>query len=169
MECITVVWTLLLLRPYLKGSLFALRTDHSAFRWILNLADATGKLIWWCLRLSQYEVDVVHWPGVRYQAANALLPPETDGLQECPFDNEVPVLAIEHNLPVSQDETEDYYLVRSVRDYEDHKLSAAQIALADGTTNHVSKPPSVPELVDEQSTYAFCRKAATAEGIRGLQ
>ena len=59
-ECLAIVWAVLMLRPYLEGSKFTLRTDHDSLRWIMNLSDASGRLQRWRLRLSEYEYDVVH-------------------------------------------------------------------------------------------------------------
>jgi len=42
-ECFAIVWALLLLRAYLEGVRFLLRTDHAALKWILTTSDATGK------------------------------------------------------------------------------------------------------------------------------
>lgn len=51
-ECLAVVWAVLMLRYYLEGARFTIRTNHDALRWILNMADATGKLARWRLHLS---------------------------------------------------------------------------------------------------------------------
>jgi hypothetical protein len=32
------------LRPYLEGQWFIIRTDHHSIHWVLNLADAQGRL-----------------------------------------------------------------------------------------------------------------------------
>lgn len=43
-ERLTVVLVILLLRPYLGGSRFTVRTEHSVLRWILSVSHATVKL-----------------------------------------------------------------------------------------------------------------------------
>ncbi len=38
-ECLAVGWSVLLLRPYLEGVQFTVRTDHHALRWSLDLGN----------------------------------------------------------------------------------------------------------------------------------
>lgn len=71
-ECLAVVWEVLMLRPYLEGSRFTIRTHHDALQWILNMADATDKSARWRLRLSELEFDIVHRAGVTHQPADIL-------------------------------------------------------------------------------------------------
>jgi RNase H-like domain found in reverse transcriptase len=42
--CLAIVWAVLQLRPYLEGKHFVIRTDYNSLRWVLNLADAQGRL-----------------------------------------------------------------------------------------------------------------------------
>lgn len=67
-----MIWEIQMLRTYLEGRCFTIRTDHDALRWILNMADATGKLARFCQRLQELEFDVVHREGIKHQAADAL-------------------------------------------------------------------------------------------------
>lgn len=60
MECLAVVWAVLMIRPCLKESGFTIRTDHDALGSILNMADATGRLALRPLRISELELDVVY-------------------------------------------------------------------------------------------------------------
>ena len=62
-ECLAIVWSVLLLRPYLEGAPFVIRTDHDSLRWLLNIADVSGRLARWRLRLSEFDFEVVHRPG----------------------------------------------------------------------------------------------------------
>lgn len=50
---LAVLWALQLLRPYLKWGQLKVRMDHSALKWILNLAYWTGRLDPSSLRLLE--------------------------------------------------------------------------------------------------------------------
>lgn len=74
------------------------------------------KLALWRLRLSKYEFDVFHRPGVKHQGTGALLRLETDGLGESRVDDDILVSAIDQNLPVSHFSTEEDNFICSVCD-----------------------------------------------------
>jgi len=44
-ECYSVVWAITILRPYIEGLKFHVRTDHEALRWLMTLTDASGRLL----------------------------------------------------------------------------------------------------------------------------
>jgi len=49
-KCLAVVWASLLLRPYVEGTRFPVRTDHAALKWMLHMDGAHGGLARWRLR-----------------------------------------------------------------------------------------------------------------------
>lgn len=59
-KCLGVIWSVLILRLFLKRTQFTMRTDQDSLKWILNLTDSTGRLERWRIRLSEYGFDVVH-------------------------------------------------------------------------------------------------------------
>ena len=71
-ECLAVVWGVLILRPYLLGTQFTVRTDQHALRWLLNLTNVSGRLARWRLRLAEYEFEVEYRPGVKHQLADGM-------------------------------------------------------------------------------------------------
>jgi len=42
--CLAVVWALFMLRPYVQGTRFIVRTDHSALRWMLHMEGGPWSL-----------------------------------------------------------------------------------------------------------------------------
>lgn len=60
--------------------------------------------------------------------------------KEIPVNDDIPVLAIEQNLPVSLFRTEDDNFVCSVFKEEVHQQRATPIALADKATSNASQP-----------------------------
>jgi RNase H-like domain found in reverse transcriptase len=54
-----------LLRPYLEGNRFTVRTDHSALTWLFNADDnSTPRLTRWRVGLAQFNFIVEYRPGV---------------------------------------------------------------------------------------------------------
>lgn len=60
----------------MEGAGFRIRPDHDAWRWLLGLADASGKLGLWGLRLSKPEFDVMGRAVIKHPAAEALFDPQ---------------------------------------------------------------------------------------------
>jgi RNase H-like domain found in reverse transcriptase len=71
-ECLAIVWSILHLRPYLESRHFVVRTDHNSLRWVLNLADAQGRLARWRLRLLEFDFEVQYSPGASHHAADTV-------------------------------------------------------------------------------------------------
>lgn len=85
----------MLQRPYLEEIRFTILTDHNLLKWILNLADITGRLESWRLRLSGFDIDVVHCAGNKHQAADALFRLTATGEDQAPIENDLPVAIFE--------------------------------------------------------------------------
>ena len=81
-ECLAIVWSILHLRPYLESRHFVVRTDHNSLRWVLNLADAQGRLARWRLRLLEFDFEVQYSPGASHHAADTV-----SRLRVCDSDN----------------------------------------------------------------------------------
>ena len=94
-ECIAVVWSILTLRPYLYVNTFDLRTDHEALRWVLNLADSSGRLARWRRRLAEYDYDVKYRPCIKHQLADGVSRLRVEAASSEPVDDEVPCFAVQ--------------------------------------------------------------------------
>jgi len=55
-ECLSVFWAISLLRPYLEGKHFIVRTDHDSLTWILSITPSEGRLARWRLRLAEFDL-----------------------------------------------------------------------------------------------------------------
>lgn len=71
-ECLALVWGIQTLRPYLEYKWFTVYTDHAAFRWLLTIADPSGRLTRWRLRLSEFDFVVVYKTGKINTQAEAM-------------------------------------------------------------------------------------------------
>jgi hypothetical protein len=71
-ECLTIVWAITHLRPYLEGADFTVRSDHHALRWVMKLSDAQGRLACWRLRLAEFTFKVEYHPGIAHHAADVM-------------------------------------------------------------------------------------------------
>ena len=69
-------------RHYLLGRKFVVRTDHGSLTWLLGFKNIGGQLARWLEELSQYDMQVVHRPGVKHQNADGLSRLEDD-LEYC--------------------------------------------------------------------------------------
>ena len=90
-ECLSVVWAVTSLRPYIENTKFTVRTDHDCLRWLMNLTESTGRLTRWRLRLSEFEFVIEYKPGKKNQVADALSRLIRPRGADEPIDDVVPV------------------------------------------------------------------------------
>lgn len=88
------VWAVQLLRPYMEGTLFTIPPHHDALKWILILADTTGKLAQWRLRSFEMTFDVLHRARIERQASNAVSQIPTDGKDCNPIEEAFSVMSV---------------------------------------------------------------------------
>ncbi|KAE9044507.1 hypothetical protein PR003_g2808 [Phytophthora rubi] len=72
LECLAVVWSVKLFRPYLYGRSFTIVTDHAALKWLMTRPNPAGRLHRWSLTLQEYEFEIVYRPGSTNVVADAL-------------------------------------------------------------------------------------------------
>lgn len=73
-DWLAIARSLLFLWKHLKETRFPTRTDYDSPKRILKFTDSTRQLASWCLRLSEFEFEVVHW-GKKTPSRRCALPP----------------------------------------------------------------------------------------------
>jgi len=71
-ECLAIVWAVIHFRPYLYGTKFTLYTDHQLIKWLMTNDNLTSKLAHWELILQEYELKVIHQPGITHQNVDTM-------------------------------------------------------------------------------------------------
>ena len=71
-ECLAIVESVKIFRPYLYGRKFTLETDHQALTWLMSKQEPAGKLSRWALELQEYDMDIVYRKGCENVVADAL-------------------------------------------------------------------------------------------------
>lgn len=66
-----IVWAILLQNPHMEGQRLTTHADHDAFKWVINVADSTGRLARWRLRLFEFNFDLVHKLAITNKEAYA--------------------------------------------------------------------------------------------------
>lgn len=59
-ECLTIVWSVVLLQPYFQVDKLLIHKKHANLSTVLYLTTDTGSLARWQLRLLKYKVEVMH-------------------------------------------------------------------------------------------------------------
>lgn len=90
-ECAVRVCPDLILGTYLEENWFTIHTDLDCQKWMLDLADARGRLARRRRRLSDFEFDVVHRVGIKHQAADVLPRMPTDSADTTPTEEDIPI------------------------------------------------------------------------------
>lgn len=71
-ELLAVLYAVDKFRPYVEGTSFQVITDHHSLVWLKNLKDPTGRLARWALKLSQYDLELIHRKGKFHLVPDAL-------------------------------------------------------------------------------------------------
>lgn len=156
-DCLAIVWSILLLRPYLEGCRLTIRTDHDSLRWILNLTGATGRLARWQLCLSEFDSDVIHRAGVIHQAADALPRLPTGGTDKTTLENERPIAYI--NIVQNHEDDQPSHVLEDFSSTIMHLIPDQKPLEAHTLT----------DFIKAQGEDAFCQQAAKQIGERGTE
>ena len=71
-ELLAVLESLRHWRHLVSGSTVTIRSDHSSLKWLKSFKNPEGQLARWMEELSQYNIEIVHRPGIASQNADAL-------------------------------------------------------------------------------------------------
>lgn len=96
-ECLSIVWRMRQLRPYLEGTLLTVPTDNDAPRWVFNSTDSIGRLARWRLSLLQFDYDIDHnsrWVNSVPVAIYRLLALRASSAST-PIETDIPTLSVE--------------------------------------------------------------------------
>lgn len=69
---LAVVWSFLILLPYVEGSKFFLCTNHRANRWIFHFKKCTGLLTKRIICFLEYAFTVIPQPGAYHEATDTV-------------------------------------------------------------------------------------------------
>lgn len=71
-ECLAVLHSMSIFRPYIEGAHFTVVTDHASLKWLMGLHEPTGRLARWVTKFSQYDYDILHLKGKFMNVPDAL-------------------------------------------------------------------------------------------------
>jgi hypothetical protein len=84
-----------LLRPYLEGNRFTVRTNHSALTWLFNAdGNSTPRLKRWRLSLAQLYFIDKYRSGVQHQPADGVSTLVTLGHDSSAVENDIPCCVV---------------------------------------------------------------------------
>ena len=71
-ECLAMVAAIKHFRPYIYGRRVRVITDHKPLEWLASIKEPAGRLTRWAIMLSEYDLEIVHRPGVVNKDADGL-------------------------------------------------------------------------------------------------
>ena len=71
-ELLAIVWFTEHFKQYLLGQKFLLRTDHGSLRWLFSFKEPEGQMARWLERLSRFNPDIQHRPGIKHGNSDGL-------------------------------------------------------------------------------------------------
>jgi len=147
-ECLSVFWAISLLRPYLEGKHFIVRTDHDSLTWILSITPSEGRLARWRLRLAEFDFEVKYRPGIKNVVPDSLSRLTTTGDDKTLLDEEIPTLLVDNQITSEEDE-ESFLPLGWDSSWTCNVIS---------TTDLIPEPITVEEWLTEQSSDSLCQQ-----------
>ena len=163
-ECLAVVWALTTLRPYLQGVQFTVYSDQASLRWLMTIAEPSGRLMRWRLRLSEFDFVVLYKKGKINTQADALSRLPTSGDTTSEIDDEIPCFKLE------EEEEEDpvavaapfcsydgrYHIDDDEHDFMDESPEWDEIVASQRNTDEPVNVITPEELLRAQANDSFC-------------
>lgn len=59
-ELLAIIWATKYFSPYLCGLKFNIITDHKPLQWLFSLKDPNSKLTLWCIRLEEFDYNIIY-------------------------------------------------------------------------------------------------------------
>lgn len=184
-EYLAVVWNVLLLTPYLERQSFTLRTDQHALRWILHLAEATGKLTRWRLRLLKFDFVIIYLAGIKHRAADGLSLLRRDESDMNKVDGEILVSPIKTKMSldysIQKETTEKPLKYKPQEDRTEELLNYTQIDDPEESLSAIEPHPkfalfrkymylpTLDEFISAQAKEVFCESARKWVGLPGAR
>ena len=150
-ECLAVIWAVTTLRPYLQGVHFTVHTDHSSLRWLMEITDASGRLMRWRLRLGEFDFTVKYKKGLLNTQADALSRLPSTGSTTAPLDEEIPCFL----SGILEDEWEEENS-QALLEFEFAEVDALLATQTYSRDEDLIQPITREELLREQLTDPFC-------------
>lgn len=151
-ECLAVVWSVFLLRPYLEGTRFTVRTDHAALKWMLHMDSAHGRLARWPSRLAPYDYVVETRAGAAHHGPDCMSPADNPAKDTGSIPEKIPCLALPNTA-------RGWIAPSPGVDREYPPLTVSQLVSAQAVD------PRCLELRREMDTNSATRYTETKEGL----
>jgi RNase H-like domain found in reverse transcriptase/Reverse transcriptase (RNA-dependent DNA polymerase)/Integrase zinc binding domain len=127
-ECLAIVWSIRIFRPFLYGREFKVIVDHCALCWLRSNSDVTGRLARWAILLQDYQFQICHKSGKLHMAPDCLSRYPIDGIKVNDEDivDDSRIMAL-HLTDISRLQSEDQSLRELIDAMKDPDNATASI------------------------------------------
>ena len=137
---------------------FTVYSDQSSLHWLMTIAEPSGRLMRWRLRLSEFDFVVLYKKGKINTQADALSHLPTSGDTTSEIDDEIPCFELE------EEEEEDSVAVAQPRlhidddehDFMDESPEWDEIVASQRNTDEPVNVITPEELLRAQAGESFC-------------
>lgn len=152
-----MVWSLVMLRRYLKVARLTIRRDHYFVEQILNLVVTAGHLARWCHYLSGFEFDVLYCSRIKRQTAIGLFRLQTTGTDTDRIENDLSFAVIDTDTSTS-----------TKMRLENHQQALAQV-VEDNDYLKKKAAPTIADVLQHQAADPSCRQPPQSVSITDVE